>query len=463
MTLYLLKIGKWLLGKSAVLIVATLVAIGVFALYLYIGDSFRLDRERLEKLEATQALARQTYQQLESIHSEIIDVAKELDDARTKAQTAQQLIEKLEGFLSKIEYLFSSAAEKKAVDDQLASAKVENEQLGAQIIDLRTRHAGLRVTRTSLSDEAQKLEEEILALETGSSEIVRYINASWSAIRVYLPIAIAVIVLGPIVLKLTAYYVIAPIFQWAKPIQFSRSKLAEPAILDSGVSVGLSLVEGETAWIKESYLQASDENLDRRTRFVLNWQIPVTCLAAGLVELIEFTSKSDGKVTASTQDKPDMELCLLRVPEKSSIILRPSHLVGLIAPEGEMVSIRRRWSFARAQAWMTLQFRYFEFVGPCRLVVSGVRGVRAESIDSGPDGGRRANQDSTIGFTPDLQFGATRAETFWAYFRGFNPLFDDVFRGHGVFLCQEITRGEDSGPTRFWAGMRDAFLKVVGI
>ncbi len=466
MTLYLLKIGKWLLSKVVVLLIATAAAVGLFALYLYLGDSIRVERERAAKLQEAQEMVRATYEKLENVHTEILLVANELNDARDKLKLANELVARLEGFLSKLEYLFLSESEKRAVDRELAQAKNESAQLGPLIESLRVRHANLRVDRTSLSDEARMLEDKIVNLESSSSEMVRYIDNSWKVIKIYLPVALAVVIAGPFVLKLIAFYVIAPVFHWARPIKFSDEKLPAPEILDSGVSVSLKVSEGEQAWIKESYLQASDESLARRTRFVLNWQIPVTCLAAGLIELVEFSSESatmNGAITASTQDKPDMELSLVDVPENGSLILRPSHLVGLIGPGAQSVSIRRRWSFGRAQAWMTLQFRYFEFVGPCRMVVSGIRGVRAERISSTVGRGRRANQDSTIGFTPDLEFGATRAETFWAYFRGFNPLFDDVFRGEGTFLCQEISKGENAGPLRFWAGFRDAFLKIVGI
>lgn len=466
MTLYLLKIGKWLLSKVTVLLIAIAAAVGLFALYLYLGDSIRVEHERMAKLQEAQEMARSTYEKLENAHTEILLVANELNDAREKLKLANELVERLEGFLSKLEYLFLSESEKKAVDDELAQAKNQSATLGPFIESLRVKHANLRVDRTNLTDEARSLEEKIVNLESSSSEMVRYIDNSWSVIKVYLPLALVIVIAGPFVLKLTAFYVIAPIFHWARPIKFSDEKLPAPEILDHGVSVSLDIKEGEQAWIKEAYLQASDESLARRTRFVLNWQIPITCLAAGLIELVEFASENDsmnGGITASTQDKPDMELSLVNVPENGSLILRPSHLVGLIGSGAQPVSIRRRWSFGRAQAWMTLQFRYFEFVGPCRMVVSGIRGVRAERISSAEGQGRRANQDSTIGFTPDLEFGATRAETFWAYFRGFNPLFDDVFRGEGTFLCQEISKGENTGPMRFWTGFRDAFLKVVGI
>ena len=466
MVLYLIQIGKWLLGKSAVIIIATFVAIGVYALYLYIGDSYRVEKQRLAQLAEAQEAARAAYGQLESMHGSILAVTVELESAREKLLAANELVGRLEGFLSIFEYLLSSTEEKRAIDRELAEAKSESARLEPLINELRKRMADLRVSRTDLTSEVEALENRISALESSSSEVARYVDASWTIISRYLPMATVLFLLGPVILKLAAYYAIAPLFQRVRPIRFSEDSLPSPAIQDSGVSMTLGLKEGEKAWIKESYLQASDEQLDRRTRFVLNWQIPVTCLAAGLIELVEFASNensSNGSITASTQDKPDMELSLLEVPPKSSIILRPSHLVALIGSQEQPLAIRRRWSFSRAQAWMMLQFRYFEFLGPCRLVVSGVRGIRAEKIESVANGGRRANQDSTIGFTPDLNFAAVRAETFWAYFRGFNPLFDDVFKGEGTFLCQEISKSQEPGTARFWAGMRDAFLKVIGI
>ena len=97
----------------------------------------------------------------------------------------------------------------------------------------------------------------------------------------------------------------------------------------------------------------------------------------------------------------------------------------LLAEKRRLV-IRRRWQLFRWQAWVTLQFRFFEFVGPCRLIVAGVRGVRAERLNE-RDGeelpARRANQDATMGFTPNLDYRPVRAETFWSYY----PLFVALF------------------------------------
>lgn len=78
---------------------------------------------------------------------------------------------------------------------------------------------------------------------------------------------------------------------------------------------------------------------------------------------------------------------------------------------------------------------------------------------------RRTNQDSTIGFTPDLLYHSARAETFWAYYRGRNPLFDDLFRGvTGAFICQEISSRERGFTIRrFWSNFWGAVLKVFGL
>jgi hypothetical protein len=60
---------------------------------------------------------------------------------------------------------------------------------------------------------------------------------------------------------------------------------------------------------------------------------------------------------------------------------------------------------------------------------------------------RRTNQDATIGFTPNLDYRPVSAETFWSYYRGMNPLFDDLFAGRGLFLVQETaTEGRCRGP-----------------
>jgi hypothetical protein len=198
--------------------------------------------------------------------------------------------------------------------------------------------------------------------------------------------------------------------------------------------------------------------------------MPLTCFAAGLTELIEMRHEGgagERRVTLSNQADPHSELAVLALPAGAALVLRPSFLAGAVLPADGRLRVRRRWQLFRWQSWVTLQFRFFEFAGPCRLIVAGTRGVRVERLSAGEDGGvaaRRANQDATIGFTPNLEYRPARAETFWSYYRGMNPLFDDLFVGRGLFLCQQVaSNGEAKRARRFWAGVWSGTMRLFGL
>jgi hypothetical protein len=222
--------------------------------------------------------------------------------------------------------------------------------------------------------------------------------------------------------------------------------------------------------VKEKFLQASDEGLGKQTRFVLDWSIPFTSAAAGLVELVEMRHAREAgeyRITLSNGTDPHIEIAEVNVPAGSSLVLRPSFLAGVLQREGERLRIRRHWRIFRWQSWVSGQFRFFEFIGPCRLFVAGSRGVRAESLaarEGVPSPARRTNQDATIGFTPNLAYRPVRAETFWSYYRGMNPLFDDLFAGRGLFVLQETaTEGHAAKAGRFWSSVWNGVLKVFGL
>jgi hypothetical protein len=238
------------------------------------------------------------------------------------------------------------------------------------------------------------------------------------------------------------------------------------------VAATLSLHAGEKLWVKEKFLQASDEGLQKKTRLLLDWRVPITCVATGLVELVEMRNRAadaagEKKLTLSNQSDPLSELAIITLPEGTSLVLRPSFLAGAVVAADDRLRIRRRWQFFRWQAWVTLQFRFFEFRGPCRLIIAGRRGVRVERLVESPGAARparRTNQDATMGFTTNLDYRPVRAETFWGYYRGMNPLFDDLFAGRGVFLCQQVAADGDAKRARkFWSTVWGGVMKVFGV
>jgi hypothetical protein len=326
-----------------------------------------------------------------------------------------------------------------------------------------------------------KLDLQIRAVEQKRSIVVHYFDRAWNAevgrgvlrlpVRWWVVILLLAYFVGPTLGKILLYFGAAPLVSRGRAIELRPTAEAMPQVGESRAAAEVALAAGERLWIRERFLQASDEGLRRNTRFVLDWRIPFTCFATGLVEMVEMgnasADKLDQRVTLSDQKNPHTELAVVTLPAGASVVLRPSFIAGAIVSEGRRLDLRRHWQLFRWQAWMTLQFRFFEFVGPCRLVLAGSRGIRVENLadragDATP--ARRTNQDATVGFTPNLAYRPVRAETFWSYYRGMNPLFDDLFIGRGVFLCQQVaTDGDAKAARKFWATLWSAVMKIFGL
>jgi len=117
--------------------------------------------------------------------------------------------------------------------------------------------------------------------------VVYYGKRTWERVRVPLVVTLLLFFLAPTVWRLFSYYVIGRLIRSARPIVLSLERQPNVGATTSHVSFDLPLGPDEVLWIKEGFLQASDETLNKRTRFILKWQIPFTCLACGLFEVIE--------------------------------------------------------------------------------------------------------------------------------------------------------------------------------
>jgi len=62
-----------------------------------------------------------------------------------------------------------------------------------------------------------------------------------------------------------------------------------------------------------------------------------------------------------------------------------------------------------------------------------------------------------------LSYWPKRAETFIAYLRGKNALFDDFFRGNGHVIQQQLTGGKRNPVARIWERIFGAIGKVFGV
>jgi hypothetical protein len=466
----LLKAGSWLLQKCAVAAVIVLVAIAGYGLWLYFQEEGLLEKTRLERIERAAAQRDHLLKARTALEQRMADARLLIETQKENAKKADKIIATLRDLESWWERWFGNREQQAGNVERIEKMEQLKSKAAQKVVDMQRAITEAVAERDGIDFALQRTESEIGNLEASRSRARHFAVVAWEKMKWGVLLALAAYFFGPTLWSLAMYYVVAPIMSHGRPIRLGNDPAALPDVGESRVSIAAVVRPGEVLRIKEKFLQASDEGIRRQTRFVLDWRIPFTSLACGLVELVELRNpRAEGEyhVTLSNGVDPHLELAELKVPEGGSIVLRPSFLAGVLQREGEQLRIRRHWRLFRLQAWVSGQFRFFEFVGPCRLIVSGSRGVRAERLaerTGQPTPARRTNQDATIGFTPNLEYRPVRAETFWSYYRGMNPLFDDIFAGHGLFVSQETaSEGAAAKAGRFWSGLWNGVLKVFGL
>lgn len=466
----LLKMAVWLLQKIAAAALIVLVAIAGYSLWLYLQEEGVFEERRIEDIQRAIARRDHLIAAQSAIERRVEAIRAEIEKQKENAKKADKIITTLRELESWWERWFGNKEQQAANQEQLLRMEKLKGDATGKALELQRFVTQTLGEKESNEAALQKVSAELSGLEASRSRTRHFAVIAWEKTKWWVLLAVASYLFGPTLWSLAMFYVVAPLLSHGKPIRLGPDPIALPDVGESRVSIETVLRPGEMLRIKEKFLQSSDEGIARRTRFVLDWRIPFTSLACGLIELVEMRNANptgEYRVTLSNGQDPHIEMAQVSVPEGASIVLRPSFLAGVMQREGERLEIRRHWRIFRWQAWVSGQFRFFEFVGPCRLIVAGSRGVRAERLvdregQSAP--ARRTNQDATIGFTPNLGYSPVRAETFWSYFRGMNPLFDDLFAGRGMFVLQETaTEGSAARAGRFWSGIWSGVLKVFGL
>jgi hypothetical protein len=464
------RIVSWWSRQLILGAVLAVVALAGFGCWVYFRDQVDFDLRRLEIVRALTGETAKLRAALSDVEARMAALRLEITAQQERAAQAAKVANELEGLGGGLNRLTTDSAQLRENEERLARMRQMQVESLKRAADLQENLKRTQWEKDGLEIALGRMQLQLKSAEANKSKVVHYVREAWSRHGPYVLLILGLYFLGPPLARIFAYTVFAPLVSGRAPVLLGPMTEARPEITTSRSSMDLTLGPGDTLWVREKFLQSSDEGLKKRTRSVLDWGMPLTCMAAGLTEMVEMLNRTTDvtyRATFSSQENPNTELVLVTVPPGASLVMRPSFLAGAVGLGGGKVRIRRHWRLFTMQSWVTGQFRYFEFVGPCRLLVSGSRGVRAEvlSADGGnPSPARRTNQDATIGFTPGLAYRPVRAETFWAYFRGMNPLFDDLFEGEGVFLCQETSaKGPQEETRKFWAGLRGGVLRIFGL
>lgn len=276
-------------------------------------------------------------------------------------------------------------------------------------------------------------------------------------------VALALIIATPFLIRLFCYFILAPLAMRRAAIRLrvpdGRGVAIAPAV-PSATSVAVRLAPGEELLVRQDYLQTSSHAGAKGTQWFLDWRKPITSIVTGLTFLTRI--RGDGETTTISATRDGLaEATVLILPEGASCVLQPRALAAVAQPIGRPLRITRHWRLGSLNAWLTLQLRYLVFHGPARLVLKGGRGVRVEAAEQG----RVFGQDQLLGFSADLAYSVTRAETFWPYFVGREQLLKDrVMAGAGVLIVEEAPLSSRRGEVRRGLeGMIDAGMKVFGL
>ena len=72
--------------------------------------------------------------------------------------------------------------------------------------------------------------------------------------------------------------------------------------------------------------------------------------------------------------------------------------------------------------------------------------------------------DLVIGHSLGVARRPVRAETFWSYYRGRHPLWDDQFAGHGLILLEATgSPGSAAAARRWWERLGQGLLRALGL
>ncbi len=271
------------------------------------------------------------------------------------------------------------------------------------------------------------------------------------------------IVITPYAIRFFLYFVLAPIAQRRAAIRLGvpGGTVADiPASAPSSTSVAIRQAPHEELLVRQNYLQSTSADADARTRFLLDPRHPMTSVAAGLAFLTRIRGSGEVATVSAVHDQI-AEVTVLTLPDGAACILHPRALAAVAQPIDRPMRIASHWRLFTLSAWLTLQFRYLVFHGPARIVVKGGRGVRVENAARG----RVFGQHQLVGFSTDLAYSVTRAETFWPYFLGREHLLKDRVEGAGLLVIEEAPMaGQGTGRrTGGLEGAIDAGMKLFGL
>ncbi len=448
---------------AAVLIVLLLVFVALRLPAKLVDDADARWQEAQAAVELASERGREVMAVIEARRSE-------LEQARENWEKARERIEKLSSTWRRVRDLMTPWRSPDDRERDLAEARAVQGEMETRMRVLEEALQGdeaemeaLERERGEQMREVERFRGEVERRRQTEQDVKDMLGDGLRTVAMTALWIVLAIVLVPVLWKTLAYFLWARLAELARPVVVGDGGLGVMAeIREAKPAQRFTLRRGDVMLTKERYLQSSTEDARRSTKWLLDWANPLTSLASGLFLVTRIAPDqaadvNEVEVTLSCQSHATEEITVVSLLEGECLVVRPRFLAAVVFPEARRPRFRARWVFSRLQSWITLRFRYLTVEGPVTLVLAAERGVQAERVEKGVRG-RRINRNLTVAYTPCMGYHSRRAETFIAYFRGANPLFDDFFSGCGWTFNQQVAGAGGSMVGRFW----NAFLQGIG-
>ncbi len=455
------KFGYWLTRKLVMVVVLALAGFVTTGLWLFVRDA-----DGYENARGVHATYRaHCERELAAQDKQIAELDGEVAGQEQRAMLAGRVIKVLRKLDNTWDRLIWNHAQQRANDEQLARMKVLKKSAEVELVKLRRERVLVGRAHQEAVTELVHADRILVDQDHKTSLKKHYLKEAWHQGRCYVTLILMVYLFGPTLVCLSLYYGLAPVVARGRPLRLA----GEPAAFTT-INAGTEVVEsalwpGQMFRGKRKFFATADDDLMRTSRLLMSWRFPFSSMACGLLNLVEMRNvRNDGgrRITLAGPGTVADRFKVVDVPEGGSLVLRPAFLAGLIFNSAEPLVIRCHWRFFHWQAWLAGQFRFFEFIGPCRLILAGDDTLRAERLIEDTDAPVpvfRVKQSKVAAFTPNLKCRPVRAVSFWRYYIGATRLFEAGFSGRGLVVY--ATPGVSGGIKS--SSLRRRVLKVFGL
>ena len=455
------KLGRWLLRKLVLVVLVALAGFAICGLWLFDRNAENYQNDP----GVHAAYHEQCVYELARLEEETAGLDAAIAKWEQREATAVRVIDALGKLENTWDRLIWNNTQQRANVEQLIRMKAIAWETRSELVRLRRERVLMENDRKFARVELARVERILADLDEGISSKVHYAKEAWHQGRSYVALVLTVFLLGPSSVCLGLYYGLAPIIARGRPLRLAGAPVAFTTFAALTEVVESALWPGSVFRGKKKFFAAADDDLVRKSRLLMSWRIPFSSLACGFFNLLEVRNvRNDGerKITLTCSRLQGGKFKVVDVPEGGSLVLRPGFLAGLVFKSAEPLVIRRHWKFFHWQSWSAGQFRFFEFVGPCRLILAGEDMLRAERLVDGTEMTApvfRMKQSKVAAFTPSLECRPVRAVSFWRYYIGAAPLFEAGFSGRGV-VVYATPHAQGGIKSSSW---RRRVLKVFGL